>query len=71
MSLCLHHLPSGKGEEALEYVFNLVNYRVPSGRTRGMAFDLLGRLVMCESGGRRISRLQKDGSVYANHSLIT
>jgi len=38
----------------------------PYGRTNGMAFDIDGRLVMCQSttegGKRRVARLEKDGT---------
>jgi gluconolactonase len=41
-------------------------FRTPCGRTNGMEFDSEGRLVMCQSsgagGGRRVSRLEKDGA---------
>jgi gluconolactonase len=41
-------------------------FREPSGRANGLAWDLQGRLVICEGnsdGGRRISRIEKDGKV--------
>jgi gluconolactonase len=44
----------------------LTVFRQPCGRTNGMAFDAERRLVMCQSsgegGGRRVSRLEKDGT---------
>lgn len=51
----------------------LTVFRTPCGRTNGMEFDAEGRLVMCQSsgagGGRRVSRLEKDGAetVLADH----
>lgn len=33
----------------------------PGNRANGMAFDPQGRLVFCEHGGRKLSRLEKDG----------
>lgn len=41
-------------------------FRRPSGRANGIVFDARGRLVMCQGGGpdggRRVVRLEKDGS---------
>lgn len=41
-------------------------FRRPSGRTNGIVFDNRGRLVMCQGGGpdggRKVARLEKDGS---------
>ncbi|MGE0606381.1 MAG: SMP-30/gluconolactonase/LRE family protein [Pirellulales bacterium] len=41
-------------------------FRHPCGRTNGMKFDQQGRLVMCQSsgagGGRRVARLEADGT---------
>jgi gluconolactonase len=41
-------------------------FRQPCGRANGLTFDREGRLVMCQSsgpkGGRKVSRLEKDGS---------
>ena len=33
----------------------------PGNRANGLAFDPQGRLVFCEHGGRKLSRLEKDG----------
>lgn len=42
-------------------------FRNPSGRSNGLKFDAMGRLIACEGantgGGRRISRTEKDGTV--------
>jgi gluconolactonase len=41
-------------------------FRQPSGRSNGLAWDLEGRLVVCEGnsdGGRRVSRTEKDGRI--------
>src|SRR6478735_7239901 len=42
-------------------------FRNPSGRSNGLKFDAMGRLVACEGantgGGRRISITEKDGTV--------
>jgi gluconolactonase len=37
--------------------------RENSGRSNGLTFDLQGRLIMCEGHGRRVSRMEADGSV--------
>lgn len=38
-------------------------FRQPSGNSNGNTTDLLGRLVTCEHGGRRVSRTEHDGRV--------
>jgi gluconolactonase len=38
-------------------------FREPSGRANGLLVDPQNRLVICESGNRRITRLEPDGSV--------
>jgi gluconolactonase len=38
-------------------------YRKPSGGANGMTMDKEGRLVFCEYDGRRVARLEKNGSV--------
>ena len=38
-------------------------YLTPSGNTNGLTFDRSGRLVGCEHGGRRVSRMASDGSM--------
>lgn len=42
-------------------------FRNPGGRTNGLKFDAMGRLIACEGantgGNRRISRTEKDGTV--------
>ena len=44
----------------------VTEFRRPSGRANGIVFDHDGRLVMCQGGGpgggRRVARLEKDGS---------
>ena len=45
---------------------NVTRHRAPSGKANGLLFDHEGRLVACEGaagGGRRVSRLEKDGTV--------
>ena len=37
--------------------------RSDSGRTNGLTFDIEGRLLMCEGYGRRLSRMEPDGSI--------
>ena len=37
--------------------------RSNSGRTNGLTFDIEGRLLMCEGYGRRLSRMEPDGSI--------
>ena len=37
--------------------------RENSGGSNGLTFDLQGRLVMCEGDGRRVTRMEADGSV--------
>lgn len=43
------------------------SFRDPGGRTNGLKFDIMGRLVACEGantgGGRRVSITEKDGTV--------
>ncbi|NLC56668.1 MAG: SMP-30/gluconolactonase/LRE family protein [Armatimonadetes bacterium] len=39
-----------------------VVFREPSGNSNGLAFDRQGRLLACEHGNRRLSRLEKDGT---------
>jgi gluconolactonase len=38
-------------------------YREESGRSNGLTFDLQGLLLMCEGYGRRISRMEADGTI--------
>jgi gluconolactonase len=42
-------------------------YRSDSGRTNGLSFDQLGRLICCEGGGaesnRRVTRIELDGTI--------
>ena len=38
-------------------------YRDPSGGSNGLLWDAEGRLVVCEAGNRRVTRIEKDGSV--------
>lgn len=38
-------------------------FREPSGGANGLLFDREGRLVICESANRRVTRLERDGSV--------
>lgn len=45
---------------------NVTRHRAPSGKANGLLFDHQGRLVACEGaagGGRRVSRLERDGTV--------
>ena len=37
-------------------------FKAPSGKSNGLTFDRDGRLLICEHAGRRVSRLEKDGS---------
>ncbi|MCH7482021.1 MAG: SMP-30/gluconolactonase/LRE family protein [Chloroflexi bacterium] len=37
--------------------------RSDSGRANGLTFDIEGRLLMCEGYGRRLSRMEPDGSI--------
>ena len=37
-------------------------FREPSGNSNGLTYDREERLVICEHGGRRISRIERDGS---------
>ena len=37
--------------------------RSDSGRANGLTFDIEGRLLMCEGYGRRLSRMEADGSI--------
>lgn len=38
-------------------------YREPSGESNGLAFDWQGRLIVCEHGNRRVTRIEKDGRI--------
>jgi gluconolactonase len=38
-------------------------YRAPSGGSNGLLWDAEGRLVVCEAANRRVTRIEKDGSV--------
>jgi sugar lactone lactonase YvrE len=44
-------------------------FKKPSGKSNGLTRDREGRLVVCEHAGRRVSRIEKDGSttVIASH----
>ncbi len=37
--------------------------REESGGANGLTFDLQGRLIMCEGFARRVTRLERDGSI--------
>jgi gluconolactonase len=37
-------------------------FRKPSGNSNGLTYDKSGRLIICEHGNRRVSRIEKDGS---------
>ena len=37
--------------------------RANSGGSNGLTFDLQGRLVMCEGDNRRITRMERDGTI--------
>ena len=37
-------------------------FREPSGNSNGLTYDKKGRLILCEHGNRRLSRVEKDGS---------
>jgi gluconolactonase len=38
-------------------------YREPSGGANGLIFDLQGRLIVCESNNRRITRMEPNGQI--------
>jgi gluconolactonase len=38
-------------------------WREPSGQSNGLTIDLEGRLIACEHGNRRVSRMEPDGTV--------
>ena len=38
-------------------------FRENSGSSNGLTFDLQGRLVMCEGGNRRVTRMEPDGAI--------
>jgi sugar lactone lactonase YvrE len=44
-------------------------FRTPSGKSNGLTRERGGRLIVCEHAGRRVSRIEKDGSttVIASH----
>lgn len=37
-------------------------FREPSGNSNGLTYDKTGRLIICEHGNRRVSRIEKNGS---------
>jgi len=37
-------------------------FRTPSGNSNGLTYDRRGRLILCEHGNRRVSRVEADGS---------
>ena len=37
--------------------------RENSGGSNGLTFDLQGRLIMCEGDGRRVTRMEADGTI--------
>jgi len=37
-------------------------FREPSGHSNGLTYDKEGRLIICEHGNRRVSRVERDGS---------
>ena len=38
-------------------------FRKPSGNSNGLTFDRQGRLILCEQGNRRVSRIEKIGTM--------
>lgn len=38
-------------------------FLAPSGRSNGLMFDAKGRLIICQGGERKVSRMEKDGSL--------
>ena len=38
-------------------------FRDNSGSSNGLTFDLQGRLIMCEGGNRRVTRMEPDGTI--------
>ena len=52
-SLILRLVPGGEPEVVRE----------DSGRSNGLTFDLQGRLIMCEGGNRRVTRMGADGTI--------
>ncbi len=41
----------------------LTTFRTPTGNANGLTLDRSGRLIACEHSGRRVSRIEADGSV--------
>ena len=41
----------------------LSKFRSPSGKSNGLTIDKSGRLIACEHANRRVSRMEKDGTV--------
>jgi gluconolactonase len=41
----------------------VVVFRAPSGNANGLTRDREGRLIVCEHGNRRVTRLERDGSI--------
>lgn len=42
-----------------------VPFRHPSGNSNGLTLDRQGRLIACEHGNRRVSRIEADGTLSA------
>lgn len=62
-SLLLTDLPNDRILRWDEPSGNLTTFRYPSGQANGMTRDRQGRLVVCEHGGRRVTRTEYDGSL--------
>jgi gluconolactonase len=41
----------------------IISFRTPSGRSNGLTYDKLGRLIACEHENRRVSRTEADGAI--------
>jgi len=55
---------SGGGKiTRLDLAGNMHVHRDPSGGSNGLLWDAEGRLVVCEAGNRRVTRIEKDGAV--------
>jgi gluconolactonase len=49
--------------DMLHYGPEISTYRFPSGHSNGLTYDMSGRLIVCESNTRRLTRTELDGTV--------
>lgn len=47
----------------LDYKGKVTSFREPSGNSNGLTLDKQGRLIACEHGNQRVTRIEMDGSI--------